>query len=179
MKILISGGVKNAKSSYAEDLAIKIANNKKLYYLATMVPYDSEDHKRIKLHQESRKDKGFITIEVATDIDRILDDCDTSSTFLLDSLTAYVLNEMFENGNKQIEDISSKIKNDLNKLINNVGNIVIVTDYIFSDYQEFSDFTIDYLKLFADISIYVASLCDVVIERIVGNNNVLKGDGLI
>ena len=110
MKVLISGGVKNAKSSYAEDLAIKLSKNNRLYYLATMVPYDEEDCKRIKLHQMSRIDKGFNTIEVATDIDKVLNECDNHSTFLLDSLTALVLNEMFKNEGKSIEEISKKIK---------------------------------------------------------------------
>ena len=179
MKVLISGGVKNAKSSYAEDLAIKLSNNNILYYLATMVPYDEEDHKRIKLHQLSRIDKGFNTIEVATDIDKILNECDNHSTFLLDSLTALVLNEMFKQEGKSIEEISEKINKDLNNLMNNVENIVIVTDYIFSDYQKFSNFTIDYLKLFADVSKSVASNCDLVIERVAGCNNILKGEELI
>ena len=179
MKILISGGVKNAKSNYGEELAIKLSKNNKLYYLATMVPYDEEDHKRVKLHQLSRQGKGFNTIEVATDIDKILKKCEKNATFLLDSLTALVLNEMFKNEDKKIEEIGNKIKNDLNNLMNNVENIVIVTDYIFSDYQKFSNFTIDYLKLFADVSKYVASNCDLVIERVAGCNNILKGEELI
>ena len=179
MKVLISGGVKNAKSSYAEDLAMKLSKNNRLYYLATMIPYDEEDHKRVKLHQLSREGKGFSTIEVATDIDTVLNKSDYNSTFLLDSLTALVLNEMFKNENKKIEEISNKIKNNLNNLMNNVDNIVIVTDYIFSDYQEFSDFTIDYLKLFADVSKFVAKNCDLVIERVAGCNNILKGEELI
>lgn len=176
MKILITGGVKNGKSSYAEELAIKLSKDNDRYYLATMVPYDDEDKNRIKKHQLSRKDKNFKTIEIQTDIDKVLDICDKNSTFLLDSLTSLVLNEMFKNEGLEKEEIINKIKNDLKNLVENVTNIVIVSDYIFSDFQNFSDFTDLYLQIFGDVSCYLASICGVVIERIASRNNILKGE---
>ena len=57
MIVLVSGGVKNGKSTYAEELCLRLANGNKHYYLATMLPYDDEDRKRVKKHQENRKDK--------------------------------------------------------------------------------------------------------------------------
>lgn len=44
MIVFITGGAKNGKSSYAQDLAVKLASGGKHYYLATMIPCDEEDN---------------------------------------------------------------------------------------------------------------------------------------
>ena len=53
MKIFISGGCKNGKSSFAQDIAKKLAGNSKLYYVATMIPRD--DRSAIPTLEEKRK----------------------------------------------------------------------------------------------------------------------------
>ena len=52
MNVFISGGCKNGKSYYAQEVARDMANEKNvpLYYLATMIPVDDEDRARIKRH---------------------------------------------------------------------------------------------------------------------------------
>ena len=40
MIVFITGGAKNGKSSYAQNLAVKLASGGKHYYLATMIPCD-------------------------------------------------------------------------------------------------------------------------------------------
>ena len=52
MTILLSGGNKNGKSGYAQDIAVKLADGGKLYYVATMIPYDDEDRARVARHIE-------------------------------------------------------------------------------------------------------------------------------
>lgn len=176
MIVLVSGGVKNGKSTYAEELCLKLANGNKHYYLATMLPYDDEDRKRVKKHQENRKDKNFDTIEIAYDINNVLSISDTNSTYLLDSLTALVLNEMFKYENKLSNDeLTNKINNDLDELCKNVDNIVIVTDYIFSDAIYVSQFTEDYLKIFANVSCHLAQISDCVVECVLGCHKFIKG----
>ena len=46
MNIFISGGCKNGKSMYAQKLAKEMADarGRALYYIATMIPTDEEDH---------------------------------------------------------------------------------------------------------------------------------------
>ena len=49
MNIFISGGCKNGKSLHAQELAKEMADvqHVPLYYIATMIPKDDEDHNRI------------------------------------------------------------------------------------------------------------------------------------
>ena len=57
MDIFISGGCKNGKSYYAQELARAMAMEKKvpLYYLATMDAVDEEDEERILRHRRERE----------------------------------------------------------------------------------------------------------------------------
>ena len=47
MILFLSGGSKSGKSSLAQDLAVTLSRGGKHYYVATMIPVDGEDHKRI------------------------------------------------------------------------------------------------------------------------------------
>ena len=68
MKIFIIGGCKNGKTSFAQELAVKLSGNGPRYYIATMVPVDDEDRKRIENHIRDREGQGFITKEISEDI---------------------------------------------------------------------------------------------------------------
>jgi len=112
MRIFISGGCKNGKSYYAQHLAqaqkTELKNNS-LYYIATMKPIDREDDERIERHRQERKGWGFTTVEQAIDIENILNKCDIRGSFLLDSLTALLANEMFLCENIVNEEAAFKI----------------------------------------------------------------------
>ena len=54
MIVFITGGAKNGKSSYAQDLAVKLASGGKHYYLATMIPCDEEDLSLIHISEPTR-----------------------------------------------------------------------------------------------------------------------------
>ena len=95
MKVLISGGAKNGKSSYAQDLAVALSKGGTHYYVATMIPADDEDRERIRLHLLDREGMGFETVECGRDILKCLELADPSGTFLLDSATALLLNALF------------------------------------------------------------------------------------
>ena len=176
MIVLVTGGCKNGKSRYAEDLSIKLSNKDKRFYCATMVAYDDEDRLRIKNHRRERMNKGFITIEKPIDIDLIVDNTNKDSIFLIDSLTALVLNEMFRfEKTKTIDEMIEYINNELYRLVNKAKNVVIVSDYIFNEIDNYSIFTKDYLKLFGNVSTYLASISDTVIEIVATNPKVIKG----
>ena len=63
MKIWITGGAGSGKSSLAQELASALAAGGPHYYVATMVPRDDEDRRRISRHIEDRAGMGFGTIE--------------------------------------------------------------------------------------------------------------------
>ena len=99
MNIFISGGCKNGKSYYAQKRAKEQAEllQKPLYYIATMIPHDEEDHARIRRHLAEREGWGFETLEQGMGLTALLkrDDVDLDGVFLLDSVTAIMENEMF------------------------------------------------------------------------------------
>jgi hypothetical protein len=70
VNILISGGCKNGKSYYAQQLAVRQAEDgAPLYYIATMDPADEEDHARILRHRREREGWGFTTLEQSSGMD--------------------------------------------------------------------------------------------------------------
>ena len=186
MKIFISGGCKNGKSFFAQRLAkeqsLTHAHNADgkpcpLYYIATMNPVDTEDNERIARHRKERENWGFITIEQPSDIEKILDVCSSNGSFLLDSLTALLANEMFFPDNKINEKASEKISQGLLRVMNTVKNIVIVSDYIYSDALIYDPLTEKYRKSLAETDRGAALNCDTVLE--ISHTNVIVHKGRI
>lgn len=91
---LICGPNNSGKSKYAEDVAV--ASGSKLVYLATMVPQNEDNEKRIEKHRLQRQGKGFETIEAAWDIDRI--PVDEDAVVLLEDASNLVANGIFMYG---------------------------------------------------------------------------------
>ncbi len=173
----MSGGCKNGKSTYAEQIACAMHERNamhathsthtpckpSLYYIATMSPTDDEDHARIDRHRTSRAGLGFETVEIARDIRKLSEICDTRGTFLLDSTTALLANEMFSADTVNME-AHIKISNELNALFNNLENIVIVSDYIYSDAAVYDSLTERYRLALAFIDRTCAAAADTVLE---------------
>jgi len=98
MNILISGGAKNGKSYYAQKLAKQMAENGAnrgkiktvpLYYIATMVPRDEEDHARIRRHIAERAGWGFETLEWGKNLRRLLQNADATTRQRSDAAVQY------------------------------------------------------------------------------------------
>lgn len=177
MNVLISGGCKNGKTGFAQDIAVKLScSNGKRYYVATMIPYDGEDRERIEKHVADRDGMGFQTLEIPNNIESCLEKGDRNGTFLIDSITALLLNETFSDhsGDADPEAVNRCIKG-LKEIIRNSGNAVFVTDYIYSDAIRYDDFTENYRKSLAEIDRFLARECDTVIELCAGNVITHKG----
>jgi len=196
MRIFISGGCKNGKSTIAQQLAKiqqngpggfdlkcaeaskKIANAstrffakpevqfqaKPLYYVATMSSADREDDARILRHKQERAGWGFATVEQPRSIEEILTKCDTGGSFLLDSLTALLANEMFSASGEVDEYACRRIAGGLTDVLRKVENIVIVSDYIYSDAILYDPVTESYREMLASLDRLAARLCDMVLE---------------
>lgn len=168
MQIFISGGCKNGKSTYAQNLAIS-RQASPLYYIATMTPFDEEDKKRVKAHRLEREGQGFITIEQPQNIEGILEKCDHNGSFLLDSLTALLANEMFgepcgKSCGKYDENAAKRVADGITQVLDKLRNIVIVSDYIYSDAEIYDPLTEAYRKSLARLDRLVASHSDMVLE---------------
>ena len=95
MTVFLSGGCKNGKSTLAEQIAVHLSRPEHLYYLATMIPHDEEDRLRIARHVQSRAGLGFQTVECGLGLAKALEKADPAGSYLLDSVTALLSNEMF------------------------------------------------------------------------------------
>ena len=165
MKIFISGGCKNGKSYFAQSLAKQLADEagSPLYYIATMIPHDDEDRARIRRHIDDRAGWGFETIEQGRNIKEIFDKTSEKGTFLLDSVTALLANEMFDGENIYTEAYL-KIAEELEYVADRASNIVFVSDYIYSDADIYDGLSESYRRGLGYIDKALAKMCDQVTE---------------
>ena len=177
MIVFICGGSKSGKSHIAQDMAKALCRDNPLYYIATMIPSDSEDKEKIRLHLEDRDGMGFETVECGKNISSVIDMSDIRGTFLLDSVTALLANEMygnFENTGADTDAADRCIK-DIKELAETVENIVIVSDYIFSDAESYDESTQLFRKALAAIGNSIAAYADIVMEMNYGIPTIHKG----
>lgn len=176
MIVFVSGGAKNGKSGFAQDLAVELAKGGKRYYVATMIPVDDEDRKRIRKHVADRDGLGFETIECGADLLTCLN-YDKNGSFLLDSVTALLQNVMFprEKNYEMDAKAAEKCAQDVVTFAKSVANVVIVSDYIYSDAQRYDESTECYRKSLAKIDRLLAQVSDTVIEVSAGQLIFHKG----
>jgi len=105
--ILIQGGARSGKSSFAELIAKKIAGLD-VIYLASGVVTDSEMELRIEKHQKQRPSE-WQTVEEAYSISSYLKNIEKNKTILFDCLTTYLGNLIFKKQNKDFEKMEAEI----------------------------------------------------------------------
>jgi len=92
--VLITGGVRSGKSSFAEKLAEE--SGKKMTYLATARVEDDEMRERVALHQ-GRRPKSVRTVEEPLEPHLVLEqEADSDSIILMDCLTLLITNRMLK-----------------------------------------------------------------------------------
>lgn len=174
MKIFISGGCKNGKSTLAEACACALRGDGPLYYIATMIPHDEEDEARIRRHVADRAGKGFTTIEQGRELTKALAQADPEGTFLLDSVTALYSNEMFHDGMVD-EEAAARTAKELRAFAKKVKNAVFVSDFIFADEGGYEELTEKYREGLALCDRTLAAVSDAVVEVAIGQELVYKG----
>lgn len=174
MRLLISGGCKMGKSTVAQRLAV--AQGMPAYYVATMRPRDDEDLQRISRHRQEREGWGFETIECATQVERIIRTIPAGASLLLDSTTALLAEEMFTGGAEPDEQGAVRARDGLLSVLDAFSNIVFVSDAIYSDARVFDPWTERYRQALAEIDRSLARACDAVIEMVMGQPILHKGD---
>ncbi len=172
MSTFISGGAKNGKSFYAQRIA-KSAGTP-LYYVATMIPHDAEDDARVLRHRAERAGWGFETLECGRDILSCLERADAGGSFLLDSVTALLSNEMFAPDGIHA-DAHLRLADELEAFVRRAPNTVLVSDFIYSDAALYDDLTEAYRAALAHVDRRLARCCDNVLEVVAGRVVVHKG----
>lgn len=175
MKIWITGGAGSGKSSLAQELAAALAAGEPHYYVATMVPRDDEDRRRISRHIEDRAGLEFETIECPCRLmERVTPN--PEGTYLLDSATALLSNAMFgESAFSYDHDAAIPAAEDLQAFSSCVKHFVAVSDGICSDAARYDEMTNGYRRGLAFIERQMAAQCDTVIECAAGGAIVHKG----
>ena len=136
--VLITGGARSGKSTYAEKLAKEAKGG--VLYIATSIPFDDEMKDRVKKHKERRPDNWY-TFEGYKDLKQVF--CNEKLHFdliLLDCVTIMVTNLMLEQSgdnfdalnNSDIDIMESKILNEIAEFIDSADKsmktIIFVTN---------------------------------------------------
>ncbi len=137
-KILITGGIKSGKSSYALELADKYEGEKT--FLATARAFDNEMAEKIKRHKAERSD-DYKTIEEPVKVGKIISKINTP-LLIIDCITIWLSNLYFETEEEQrnflINDFFenlNKYKGDLIVVTNEVGGGIIPENKMSRNYQ--------------------------------------------
>ena len=165
MIVFITGGAKNGKSSYAQELAVQLAAGGKRYYIATMIPYGEEGRQRVERHRKLRREKQFETLECYTNLSKLTLDAD--SIVLLECMSNLVANEMYEKegaGEKTVEVVCRGIR----QLAEQARHLFIVTNEVFSDGITYDPDTIRYMEYLGQVNRHLASMADRVTEVVYG-----------
>ncbi len=117
MKILITGGVRAGKSSYALRIAEERFRGPKVF-LATTVPFDTEMRLRVEAHKNQRPG-SYETIEEPVEIQKAV-----AENLVLDCVTMWINNLFHYRKQDRWEEILSQFLSTLKK------NAVIVTNEV-------------------------------------------------
>jgi adenosylcobinamide kinase/adenosylcobinamide-phosphate guanylyltransferase len=137
MAILVTGGARSGKSTFAEKLAVHL-NEKQGIYIATAQIYDEEMRERILLHQEQRHRSGFnwMTIEEPYELSEQLKQVGESdgdaSIVLVDCLTLWLSNWLLRY--ELVPDKAAKLTRKVDDLMAAVssskGQVLLVTNEV-------------------------------------------------
>jgi adenosylcobinamide kinase / adenosylcobinamide-phosphate guanylyltransferase len=110
--ILVTGGARSGKSTWAERRAAEIATGEgsQVLYIATAEILDSEMELRVRQHQSARP-TGWTTVEAARDIAGQLEsqESPTGSILLLDCVTMLASNVMTSEGDTVDPSVSEQV----------------------------------------------------------------------
>jgi adenosylcobinamide kinase/adenosylcobinamide-phosphate guanylyltransferase len=119
--ILITGGARAGKSTFAVQLAQKLGGDREVCYLATAEPGDDEMRARIAAHRAARP-AGWHTLEVPRGVGAVLRGLTPParpSVVLLDCLTMLVSNVLLAqpDGATAVEDAWPAVEAEVNDLL--------------------------------------------------------------
>lgn len=141
----------------------------RLYYVATMKPYDEECYRRIARHRQMRREKGFTTLECPCHIEEIK--ATEKDVLLLEDLSNLLANEQYlkegrirGNGEEIWQQAAQAILHPIIALSRTAGGVVVVTNEIFSDGVSYEEETERYCRLLGFLNRELAQKADGVAE---------------
>lgn len=189
MLYLVTGGSGSGKSEYAENLAVRLKERPgcragRLYYVATMRPYDRECEERIARHRLMRRDKGFSTVECYCDVSRVR--AGREDVLLLECMSNLLANEMYlpeggirGRGDQAEKQLAENLAQPLLELANRVGELVVVTNEVFADGARYDPESETYRALLGKINRMLAARAAAVTEVLFTIPVIHKGEELL
>lgn len=131
--ILITGGARSGKSSYALERAESLSS--KRLFVATCPKIDAEMSERVRRHQEERRGRGWVTLEKETRLaDVFIQQTEGFEVVLIDCITLWVNNILFADaGHGQTVDdqhIGALCREWLNATHRFAGTVICVTNEV-------------------------------------------------
>ena len=163
MRTLVIGGAASGKSEYAEALAVRLPVPR--FYIATMMPFDGEDIRRIEKHRLQRAEKGFHTMERYTDLSGLI--LPERGTVLLECLGNLTANELFSESGAR-EGASDAILRGVEAMEMQCGELVVVTNDVHSDGSSYENETLRYIETLGYINRALAARFERVVELVCG-----------
>jgi adenosylcobinamide kinase/adenosylcobinamide-phosphate guanylyltransferase len=123
MIILITGGARSGKSSYAQRLALSLSDQP--IYIATARRWDTEFEQRIHRHQQER-DERWTTLEEQRTVASLEIDNRVS---VIDCITLWLTN-FFMDAKQDIDAALSMFKEQIQELQKKKGTFILITNEI-------------------------------------------------
>jgi adenosylcobinamide kinase/adenosylcobinamide-phosphate guanylyltransferase len=163
--ILITGGTRSGKSEYARKTAEALSSPRA--FVATCLPTDEEMRRRIKQHQQARLKDEWHTIEEPLELARTLRETRTFEVFLVDCLTLWISNLMYQVRDRDSGlsegDISGKANELLDACSAIAGAVIFVTNEVGSGIVPENNLSRRYRDLVGRCNQVVAEKADEVI----------------
>ena len=135
--ILVTGGQRSGKSTYAEKMALDLSGDNKCVYMATAKVWDDEFAKRVALHKQ-RRGEQWVNIEEEKFLSKhnvagkvVLIDCVTlwSTNFFFEISTSQENESSSEKGNVVKRSLEA-VKDEFDKFTRQDATFVFVTNEI-------------------------------------------------
>lgn len=159
---MITGGQRSGKSKYAEELALKLADNP--VYVATAHVWDEEFRERVHRHQE-RRGPQWANIEE----EKYLSQHDlTWRVAVIDCVTLWLTNFFFENQDQDTQQILDIVKEEFDRFTAQDATFIFVTNEIGSGGVSVDPVQRRFTDLQGWMNQYIASRADEVFLMVSG-----------
>lgn len=166
--ILITGGQRSGKSSYAERLALRLSDHP--IYIATAHIWDEEFRERVHYHQE-RRGKQWTNIEEEFELSR--HDVN-GGVALIDCCTLWATNFFYRNANNgngilpDANQVLNEIKSEFNSFISQDATFIFVTNEIGLGGTSSNVLQRRFTDILGWLNQYIAACADEVILMVAG-----------
>ena len=166
--ILITGGARSGKSSYAERLALAMAEHP--VYMATARIWDDEFRERVRRHQQSRGPE-WINLEEEKFLSKNNVD---GKVVLIDCVTLWCTNFFFDM-NSDVDSVLAEVKSEFDKFTGQDATYIFVTNEIGMGATSDNELQRKFTDLQGWVNQYIASKADEVVLMVSGIPVKVKG----